>query len=97
MSPRELEIEIDYNCRWCGGKLTVVGERHDGLSLVGLRDLVFIHTGSGISTCTQTYRAQPYDGWAATAAYERALSAHWEAQDAAYEEPACVPPTPKEI
>lgn len=65
-------LAIDYHCRHCGSLLAVIDERFKGLSLVGLRDLVYVHSLTRKPECTVTYKAQPYDAWAATLAYKLA-------------------------
>jgi hypothetical protein len=85
---------IECPCRWCGEKLAVIGERHEpgSISLVGFRDLLYVHAESLSPTCTRTYDAQPYNGWSATSLYEEAVRRRWAEEDAAYDDdPPAVP------
>lgn len=61
---------IDINCRHCGVQLRA-RRLFRGAQLDGLHDLEYRHVG-GDSTCTRTYQAQPFDGWRASAAYDKA-------------------------
>lgn len=60
------------HCVRCGELLSARRTYTNKHLIVGLLPLEYIHTKSGKSECVVKYEATPYDGWTASAAYERA-------------------------
>ena len=64
--------DIDISCVHCGQSLSARNIEDGGIHIKGLRALEYRHTVSKSKQCTTTHAAQPYDGWIATKAYEKA-------------------------
>lgn len=67
-------VPIESRCRYCGGRLLVVGEFGSGIAIKGLRALEYAHADTGDKSChLRPPDAAPFDPWRATKEYEKAL------------------------
>lgn len=67
---------IEYWCRHCGDKLAA-RERESNSSemqIAGIRNLEFVHATTSKELCRPHTVAVPYDGFAASKAYDRVIS-----------------------
>jgi hypothetical protein len=70
----EQPLRGDVSCRHCGGEIEAIAETHSGFAaIVGIRSFTWRHVKTGSGVCTQSFEADPYDGWEATRRIETAL------------------------
>ena len=70
----DYRVRLDTRCKHCGDYLVVLGERFTGLTVSGLRDLVYEHSTNGKPTCELTFNAEPFDHWQATRDFEEKVN-----------------------
>jgi hypothetical protein len=69
-------------CCNCAESMLATAKVFDGgMSIQGLREYRYTHA-HGSETCRPTTKAQPYDGWRATAIIEAALAARAATEEA---------------
>ena len=74
--------DIGMSCIHCGKPLSARHvTRMGGISIAGLRPLEYRHTENGERDCYIRREATPYDGWRASAAYDKARDAELERED----------------
>ncbi len=82
LAPFDPPIFPGISCRHCGEQICATAEVRRGLSISGLREFTWVHE-NGSEHCQLPRTAQPFDGWKATTAVEKAVQERRDAEDAA--------------